>query len=150
MFGVCAGEGFEPFMTDSSQSRPRTRAPRVNLRGRISVLVQLENLRRVPAKLHQLSITGGLLELAIYLDERAKIDLTLAVGSSVLHPKAEMLFPMRGVHGYMQPFRFTRLWAEESQTLQTEVTELLKQTVELDAASHGSGFRPPRFYLESF
>jgi hypothetical protein len=136
-------------MTHIAQSRP-TRAPRVSLRGSVSVLVQLESLRRIPAKLHQLSITGGLLELAMYVDERAKVDLTLPVGSSILRPQAEMLFPMRGLHGYLQPFRFSGLRAEERQILETEITELLKQTVAPATTGHGSGFRPPRFYLESF
>jgi hypothetical protein len=136
-------------MTHTAQSRP-TRAPRVSLRGSVSVLVQLESLRRIPAKLHQLSITGGLLELAMYVDERAKVDLTLPVGSSILRPQAEMLFPMRGLHGYLQPFRFSGLRAEERQILETEITELLKQTVAPATTGHGSGFRPPRFYLESF
>jgi hypothetical protein len=150
MFVVCSGNEFESFMTDSLQPRPRTRAPRVSLGGSISALVQLENLRRVPGKLHQLSITGGLLELAMYLDERAKVGLTIPVGLSTVRPEAEMLFPMRGAHGYMQPFRFTSISAEERQILEKELTERLKQSMAPDAAGHGSGFRPPRFYLESF
>lgn len=137
-------------MPDSPQSRTPTRAPRVNLRGSVSVLVQLENLRRIPAKLHQLSMTGGLLELAAYVDERAKVEMTLQMGSSILHPKGEMLFPMRGLRGYMQPFRFTRLWTEEAQILQAEIAQLLKQSMATEPASHGVGFRPPRFFLESF
>src|ERR1700726_1714411 len=116
-------------MTNFPQPRSRTRAPRVSLRGSISVLIQLENLRRIPGKLHQLSITGGLLELAAYVDERASVEMKFQMGSAVLGPQAEMLFPMRGAHGYMQPFRFTRLWAEESQILETEITELFKRSV---------------------
>ena len=137
-------------MTNFPQPRSRTRAPRVSLRGSVSVLIQLENLRRIPAKLHQLSITGGLLELAAYVDERATVEMKFQMGSAVLAPQSVMLFPMRGAHGYMQPFRFTRLWAEESQILETEITELLKRSVTPAPAGHGSGFRPPRFYLESF
>lgn len=136
-------------MTHTSQPRP-TRAPRVNLRGTVSVLVQLENLRRIPAKLHQVSITGGVLELAKYLDERAKVHLTIPVGSGTLRPKAEMLFPMRGVHSYLQPFRFSGLNADERQILDKEITELLKQAMSTATPGHGPGFRPPRFYLESF
>ena len=137
-------------MTESGTLRPAPRAPRVNLRGAVSVLIQLENLRRIPGKLHQLSITGGLLELAVYLDERAKINLTLPVGTSTVRPKAEMLFPMPAMHGYMQPFRFTRLWAGESQILEAEITQLLKQSMAPATPGHGAAFRPPRFYLESF
>jgi len=137
-------------MTESGRLRPALRAPRVNLRGAVSVLIHLENLRRIPGKLHQLSITGGLLELAVYLDERAKVDLMLPVGTSTVRPKAEMLFPMRAMHGYMQPFRFTRLWPEESQILEAEITQLLKQSMAPATPGHGAAFRPRRFYLESF
>jgi hypothetical protein len=149
MFVVRGFEEFGSFMSQLPQPRPR-RAPRVNLRGTVSVLVQLENLRRIPGKLHQLSITGGLLELAMYLDERSKVGMTIPVGSGTLRPKAEMLFPMRSLHGYLQPFRFTSLWSEERQLLETEITQLLKQTMAPATGNHGPGFRPPRFYLESF
>ena len=91
-----------------------------------------------------------MLELAVCLDERAKIDLTLPVGSSTVRPKAEMLFPKRAVRGYMQPFRFTRLWAEESQILEAEITQLLKQSMTPATPGHGAALRPRRFYLESF
>lgn len=107
-------------MNQFSPTRP-TRAPRVNLRGTVSVLLQMENLRRIPCKLHQLSITGGLLELAMYLDERAKVSLTIPIGSGTLRPKAEMLFPMRAARGYLQPFRFTSLWPEERQILEKRI-----------------------------
>jgi len=40
-----------------------------------------------------------------------------------------MLFPMRGAHGYMQPFRFTSISAEERQILEKELTERLKQSM---------------------
>ncbi len=148
-FGSRGRDAIGPIMKNPSPSRP-TRAPRVSLRGTVSVLVQLENLRRIPGKLHQLSVTGGLLELAMYLDERAKVGLTIPVGSGTLRPKAEMLFPMRAAQGYLQPFRFTSLWSEEREILETEITKLLKQTMAPTPGSHGPGFRPPRFYLESF
>ena len=134
-------------MSDSLQHRS-TRAPRVALRGTTTVLIQLENLRRIPAKLQQLSITGGLLELAKYVDERVKVDMTLPVGSSILRPKAQMLFPMRGARGYLQPFRLINVSAEELQILEREINSLLKQTLAQTIGSHGLGFRPPRFYLE--
>ena len=132
-------------MTYSPQPRSRTRAPRVSLRGNVAALIQLESLRRIPAKLHQLSLTGGLLELAAHVDERAKVEIKFQMGSSVLRPKAEMLFPMCGANGYMQPFRFTHLWAEETQILEAEITDLLSRSVTPTSAGHGLGFRPPRF-----
>ena len=124
------------------------RAPRIAFQGTVSVLLQMENLRRLPAKLQTLSTTGGLLEIAKYLDERAKVSMTFEIGSNVLRPKAQMLFPMRDAKGYLQPFRFTSMSAEELQILDKEITLLLKKNVLQTPASHGLGFRPPRFYLE--
>ena len=131
------------------QMRPVRRAPRIALRGSIAATIQLENNRHLAAKLHQLSITGGLLELGMYLEERSRVRLTLSIGSSVVRPRAEMLFPMWGAQGYLQPFRFNELWPEERRMLEAEITNFLKQTVTRSTAGHGPGLRTPPFYLES-
>jgi hypothetical protein len=130
--------------------RPGTRATRVSLQGRISVILQLENGRQLSGKLYQLSATGGLLEIAMYLDERTKVGLAIPIGGNVLRPDAEMLFPMWGAQGFLQPFRFTRLWAQERQMLDSEIAELLRQSVARSTAGQGLGARPRPFYLESF
>jgi hypothetical protein len=130
--------------------RPGTRATRVSLQGRISVILQLENGRQLSGKLYQLSVTGGLLEIAMYLDERTKVGLAIPIGGNVLRPDAEMLFPMWGAQGFLQPFRFTRLWAQERQMLDSEIAELLRQSVARSTAGQGLGARPRSFYLESF
>jgi hypothetical protein len=137
-------------MIHGTQIRYPQRAPRVSLQGTVSALLELENNRRIPVKLHQLSITGGLLELANYLEERTRVTLTVQIGPGTVRPKGEMLFPMRGTHGYLQPFRFTDLLADERQILEREIAELLKQTITPAKTGHASGFRPPHFFLESF
>jgi hypothetical protein len=136
-------------MTYFSQIRPQRRAPRVNLRGQLSATIQLENGRQFTARLHQLSTTGGLLEVSTYLEERSWIGLTVPLGSGAVYPTAEMMFPMRGGSGYLQPFRIVRLRPEERQRLEKEITELLQQALAPPRLGHGPGFRPPRFYLES-
>jgi hypothetical protein len=113
-------------------------------------MIRLENGRHVQGKLHQLSVTGGLLEIASYLAERSKVDLSVAIGSGMVRPQAEMLFPMVGPQGYLQPFRFTRLWAEERQVLAAEIATLLQQTVARSTAGLPAGPVPSRFKLESF
>lgn len=80
------------------------------------------------------------MELASCLEERSKVSLTLPIGASFVRPNAEMLFPMWSAQGYLQPFRFTRLWAEERQMLETEITDLLKQTVARSTVGRGPGF----------
>lgn len=137
-------------MTYHTQLPPRKRAPRISLRGTVSAIIQLENGRRRPVKLHQLSITGGLLELTDYVEERARVSLTFQIGSSLVHPRAEMLFPMRGGQGYLQPFRFTGFREHEREMLDREIIELRKQTISPATPGHGLGYRPPRFFLESF
>ncbi len=132
-------------------SRPhQTRAPRLSLQGIVSASIHLENGRQLSGKLRTLSVTGGLLDLAASLDERTNISLIFRFGPGVLQSKAQLLFPMRGGMGYLQPFRFTSLGVKERQTLETEITEQLKQAVARERTAHGRGFRPPHFYLESF
>jgi hypothetical protein len=125
----------------------RLRAPRVNLRGTVSVIVQLENRRHFTGKLHQLSVNGGLLELTNYFDERSQVALAFQIGAGLLQGKAELLFPMRGGIGFMQPFRFTAFAAGTRQTLDREIAALRPQ---IAGPSHGLGSRPPDSLLDSF
>jgi hypothetical protein len=124
----------------------RVRAPRINLRGAVSVVIQLENRRQITGKLHQLSMTGGMLELNAYLNERTKVSVAFQIASGLLQGKAETFFPMRGGCGYMQPFRFTAFAAGTGQTLAREISALLPQTA---GPSHVLGSSPPRSLLES-
>jgi hypothetical protein len=129
--------------------RPGTRATRVSLQGRISAILQLENGRQLSGKLHQLSVTGGLLELPMYLEERTTVGLAISLGGSMVRPDAEMLFPMWSTNGFLQPFRFTRLWAQERQILEGEIAELLGRSVTRSSVGQ-TGLRRRSFYLESF
>ncbi len=137
-------------MTQFSQSRPLRRAPRATLRQPIPATISLQNGRQLYAKVNQLSITGGLLELNPCLEERVWVELKIPAGFDIVQLTAEMMFPMRGASGYLQPFRITRISPEELYKLDNEVTELLKQKVASKLADHGANFRPPRYYLESF
>ena len=137
-------------MSQFPKRRLSTRAPRVSLRETVPVTIQLENGKQLPAKLHKLSISGGLLETVTYLEERVRVAVTLPIGSSFVRPKAEMLFPMWSVNGYLQPFRFTGLWAEERQVLEMEISDLLKQSVTRSSAVLKAGWPPARFDRERF
>ena len=126
-------------------SQPPIRAPRVNLRGIVSVVVLLENHRQLSAKMHQLSITGGLLEMAAYVDERSKIALAFHFGAKLLQARAETLFPMRGGMGYMQPFRFIAYAAGTRQTLEREIAGLIRPSL---GPGQALGTHPPLFFLD--
>jgi hypothetical protein len=136
-------------MSNVPQPRRKLRAPRVSLVGTASATIKLENGRELWAKPVRISITGGLLELASYLDERVTINLTLYLGSRTVRGKAKTLFPMRATQGYQQPFRFTDLRDEECRALEIEIRELLKQATPLASGRRGLGFRLPRPLLES-
>lgn len=111
------------------QRRPPRRAPRASVRGRISVVIQLENGRQLTGKVRQLSITGGLLDLPMYVEERTWVKVTVYLASGLVRTTAEMMFPMRGGAGYLQPFRFISLGENELHAVDREVTEMLKQAV---------------------
>jgi hypothetical protein len=125
-----------------------TRAPRITVPEGSFATIELENGRHIPAKLKRVSLTGGLLDLAIYVDERLAVSLTLPVGSSTVQARAELLFPMRTMIGYLQPFRFTSVHEEQLHALNREITELLKHARSAQAAQKDLGVSPPSFLLE--
>jgi len=135
-------------MTYFLQRMPARRAPRVNLRGAISAVVRLENGRQIFATLQSLSITGGLLDLSSYLEERTWVDITIYLSSGIARARAEMMFPMLGGNGYLQPFRFTNLEEDALHAIDREVTGLLR---EAKSGKPGQSLvRAPRYYLESW
>lgn len=108
-----------------ASSRTAPRAPRVKLAGTVLSLVCLENGRQTRGKLHQLSITGGLLHLEAPLDEGIKVEVIFHVASSTVRCKARMLFPMWATKGYLQPFEFADLGEEDRSHLQADLQRLL-------------------------
>jgi len=135
-------------MIRPQKRRPGVRAPRVTLSECVFATIQLENGRKIPGKLLRVSLTGGLFDLAIYVEERVSVSVTFPIGSGVVHGRATMLFPMRSVTGYVQPFRFTALNGEQLFILDREITALLKQTQGSSAERYGLGLSPPSFLLE--
>jgi hypothetical protein len=102
-----------------------SRAPRVKLAGTVLSLVRLENGRQTRGRLHMLSITGGLLNVASPLDEGIKVELIFHVGESTVRSKARMLFPMWATQGYLQPFEFSGLNEKERHSLGIDLQRLL-------------------------
>ncbi len=133
---------------------PRTnfpqRAPRISLFGIVSASIQLENGRQITGKLQTLSVTGGLIDLAGYLDERTEVSLLFRFGDAVLQTRARMLFPMRGGMGYFQPFQFKNLGVRERQIIAAEITERQRQTVSPQKQAFGFGGRPPHISPDRF
>lgn len=82
---------------------------RVKFRGSVLTLMRLPNHREVRGKLHQLSITGGLMHMEKPLDENLRIELIFHLGETTIRETAELMFPMWATQGWLQPFRFVDL-----------------------------------------
>jgi hypothetical protein len=111
-------------MTQSSQTP--TRPPRVKLAGAVLVMLRLENGRHIRGKLHQVSVTGGLLHLEQPLDEGIKIEVMFHVGSQTVRSRGAMLFPMWATKGCLQPFRFIDFQEEDRAKLDATLQTLLE------------------------
>jgi hypothetical protein len=110
------------------QGKAATQRPfRVKLRGSILALLQLPNRRQLRGKLHQLSITGGLLNVEKPLDEKLKVELIFHLGETTIREKAEMLFPMWATHGWLQPFRFIDMTEANKKVLETNLLAFVRQ-----------------------
>src|ERR1700683_4806635 len=106
----------------------RTPRPfRFKLRGSILVLIALPNRRQVRGKLHQLSVTGGLLNVEKPLDEKLRVELIFQLGETTIREKAEMMFPMWATQGWLQPFRFLDLPEASKKTLEDNLLSLVQR-----------------------
>jgi hypothetical protein len=112
-------------MVKASSANMTPRAPRVKLAGTVLSLVRLENGRQTRGKLHQLSITGGLLHLETPLDEGIKVEVIFHIGESTVRSQARMLFPMWATQGYLQPFEFDGMDEEDRCNLRVDLQRLL-------------------------
>jgi len=98
---------------------------RVKLRGSVLVLIRLPNKRQLRAALHQLSTTGGVINLEKPLDEKIEVELIFHIDRSTIHGKAQMLFPMWATQGWMQPFRFVELTDVDRNALQENLQSFI-------------------------
>jgi hypothetical protein len=98
---------------------------RVKLRGSVLVLIRLPNKRQLRAALHQLSTTGGVINLEKPLDEKIEVELIFHIDRSTIRGKAQMLFPMWATQGWMQPFRFVELTDVDRNALQENLQSFI-------------------------
>src|SRR5579872_787141 len=123
-------------MPDSAAVPPPSTAPapassqrpfRVKLRGSILTLIRLPNHREIRGKLHQLSVTGGLVHLERPLDEKLKVELIFHLGATTIHENAEILFPMWATQGWLQPFRFVELPQDSRSALEANLLSFIQR-----------------------
>ena len=116
----------EPALESSSKGLPTLtpRPFRVKLRGSILALIGLPNRRQVRGKLHQLSTTGGLVNVEQPLDEKLQVEFVFHLGETTIREKAEMMFPMWATQGWLQPFRFIGMPEANKSILDTNLRAL--------------------------
>jgi hypothetical protein len=114
--------------TGSSKETPRPF--RVKLRGSVLLLIRLPNRRELRGKLHQLSITGGLMHLEKPLDEKLKVELIFHLGETTIRENAEMMFPMWATQGWLQPFRFIDLSDANKDILEASLVAFIQKAHE--------------------
>jgi hypothetical protein len=134
---------FPKDMPKSAKGRADARAPRVRLAGTVLALVKLENGRQSRAKLHQLSVSGGLANVDKPLDEGIKVELIFHVGNNTVRSKARMKFPMWATQGCLQPFEFEDLAEEDRQQLQNSLQSLLTNSAATSIAAESSAPETP-------
>jgi hypothetical protein len=122
-----ATESVTPRLPSARLQTDQPRPFRVKLRGSVLALIQLPNRREVRGKLHQLSNTGGLMNLEKTLDEKLKVDLIFQIGDTTVREKAEMLFPMWATQGWLQPFRFIDLSEASKSALQSGLLAFVQE-----------------------
>jgi hypothetical protein len=114
-----AGCDSDSAMAHYPQCNPLHRATRLQL-ATTSAQVKSGNGNCSNARLHIVSITGGLLQLTRALAEGDFVELAFPTKSGDIHGMAEMLNPVPSAPGSVfQPFRFVALGDDDHRILNT-------------------------------
>jgi hypothetical protein len=117
-------------MTYFPQTNPSKRARRVRLPGSVVVAVRSEGRRPVQAKLHEVSVTGGLLVLSKALEQGDFVEVAFQTSQGGVRAMAELLSARReSKSGCLQAFRFVALEDEDHTRLRMTLESLRNQTL---------------------
>jgi hypothetical protein len=112
-------------MTYFPQPNPANRERRVKVGGSVLVAIRLEGSQSVRGKLHELSVTGGLLVLSKAFEQGDFVELAFPTSKGTVRGMAELLVARgESTSGCLQPFRFVAL-DDESHTRLCMVLETL-------------------------
>ena len=116
-------------MTHFPQSNPAKPAPRVKLQESVLVSIRVEGAQ-VRAKLHEISVTGGLLILAKPFDQGEFVEVAFQTSEGSVHGMAEILqAKLESRTGCVQPFRFVALDDEAHNKLSMALQSLADRTI---------------------
>ena len=104
------------------QSHPERRAPRVHLAPLVPASVHRDDGQRTKGKLHTVSTTGGVLQLASALAQGDFVEIAFQTVAGKVQGLAEMLHPRQQPQdGVLQPFRFIALGDDDNRALRMTV-----------------------------
>ncbi len=104
------------------QAHPERRARRVQLAPLVSASVHRDDGQRTKGKLHTVSTTGGVLQLASALAQGDFVEIAFQTQAGMVQGLAEMLNPRnQSHHGVLQPFRFVALGDDDNRALRMTV-----------------------------
>jgi hypothetical protein len=111
--------------TPSSQS-----GARLKLSSSVVVAIRSEGTQPVRAKLHELSVTGGLLGVSKAFEHGDSVEVAFQTSMGTVHGMAELLAARReSSSGCLQPFRFVALDDDDHTRLRMALDSLLDRTV---------------------
>jgi hypothetical protein len=105
--------------------REARKSPRAKLGGAVRVTVRGPGSQRLEARLHEISVTGGLLFLEESIEESSQRMLIFETPAGLVKETAEMLTPHWSTKGSLQPFRFTDPGERSQSRLQRALQHLL-------------------------
>lgn len=111
-------------MAHFPQPHPSVRAARIRVPNSESVSFSLEG-KRVPAVLHEISLTGGLVQFSISIREGTFAELKMQAKSGPISALVELLRPSKRSSGTMHPFRFVALGEHDHEHLVAAIKEML-------------------------
>ena len=117
-------------MTHFPQPHPSRRAARVQLGDSVLAAIRLEDGRRTKAKLQNISVTGGLLQLQHPLGNGSFVELAFQTQSGPVHGMAEILSPTRKTtEGILQAFRFVALEDDDNHRLRSSLAHVVDRNL---------------------
>lgn len=117
-------------MTHFPQINPTTRASRVKIGGSVAIAIRSGGSQPIRAKLHELSVTGGLLILSKALEKGDFVELAFQTSQGTVHGMAEILsLRYQSKAGCLQPFRFVAMDDEDHTKLRMALDLLLDRTM---------------------
>ena len=112
------------------QPHPANRQRRLKVGGSVVVAIRAEGAQVVRAKLHELSLTGGLLVMSKAFTEGDFVEVAFSTSKGTVHGMAEFLRAKnQSISGCLQPFKFVALEDEDHTKLRMALESLSDRTV---------------------